>query len=136
MDIDVHSHAPEIKAGIGASVVTHDDVMRLFEEFKAANDERLDEITRKSADVVTEELSLVECPAFSFTLLHELWLGHEPGINGFANLSALLMAYFGARFGVLGVYVTGRTREKQASSTGEPASSLIGQLTRTLVKKK
>jgi hypothetical protein len=95
-----------------------------------------DQLQRWWRPLYALELSLVECPAFSFTLLHELWLGHEPGINGFANLSALLMAYFGARFGVLGVYVTGRTREKQASSTGGPAASLIGQLTRTLVKKK
>jgi HK97 family phage major capsid protein len=56
MDIDVHSHAPEIKAGIaGAGAVSHDDVMRLFEEFKAANDERLDQIERRSADVVTDD---------------------------------------------------------------------------------
>ena len=56
MDIDIHSHAPETKAGIaGGGAVTHDDVMRLFEEFKAANDERLAEIERRAADVVTEE---------------------------------------------------------------------------------
>jgi HK97 family phage major capsid protein len=56
MDIDVSSHAPEFKAGIGGSaVVSHDDVMRLFEDFKAANDERLDQIDRRSADVVTED---------------------------------------------------------------------------------
>jgi predicted phage gp36 major capsid-like protein len=56
MDIDILSHAPETKAGIaGNGTVTHDDVMRLFEEFKAANDQRLDEIARRSADVVTED---------------------------------------------------------------------------------
>jgi HK97 family phage major capsid protein len=56
MDIEVSSHAPEIKAGIGgASAVTHDDVMRLFDEFKTANDERLGQIERRSADVVTED---------------------------------------------------------------------------------
>ena len=56
MDIDVHSHAPEIKAGIaGAGAVTHDDVMRLFDEFKSANDDRLEQIERRSADVVTED---------------------------------------------------------------------------------
>jgi HK97 family phage major capsid protein len=55
MDIDIHQQAPETKAGIGAASVTHDDVMRLFEEFKAANDQRLDEIERRSADVVTED---------------------------------------------------------------------------------
>jgi hypothetical protein len=82
------------------------------------------------------ELSLLECPAFALTLLHALWLGHETGINGFANLSALLMTYFGARFGVLGVYVTGRTREKQAATTGALTPSLIEQAVRAAVKKK
>jgi hypothetical protein len=81
------------------------------------------------------ELSLVECPAFAFTLLHALWLGHDAGINGFANLSALLMAYFGGRFGVLGVYVTGRTREKQAGATGELPPTLIGDLVNALTGK-
>ena len=81
------------------------------------------------------ELSLLECPAFILTLLHELWLGHEAGINGFANLSALLMAYFGARFGVLGVYMTGRTREKQASVTGTLSPSMVSQLVQAVKKK-
>jgi hypothetical protein len=82
------------------------------------------------------ELSLLECPAFVVTLLHALWLGHEAGIDGFANLSAMLMTYFCARFGVLGVYVTGRTREKQACATGELSPSLIGEMVKALVKKK
>jgi len=82
------------------------------------------------------ELSLLECPAFALTLLHALWAGHEAGISGFANLSALLMAYFGARFGVLGVYVTGRTREKQAGVTGELSPSLIGELVKVFAKSK
>ena len=55
---------------------------------------------------------------------------------GFANLSALLMAYFGARFGVLGVYVTGRTREKEASVTGTVSPSLISEIVKAVVKKK
>jgi phage portal protein BeeE len=85
---------------------------------------------------VAIELSLLECPAFSLTLLHSLWIGHDAGINGFANLSALLMAYFAARFGVLGVYVTGRTREKQANATGELPPSLVGELLKTVGKNK
>lgn len=82
------------------------------------------------------ELSLLECPAFALTLLHALWIGHDAGINGFASLSALLMTYFGARFGVLGVYVTGRTREKQACATGAAPPTLIGDLVKAVVKKK
>jgi hypothetical protein len=72
------------------------------------------------------ELSLIECPAFALAVLHALWTGHDAGINGFGALSGLLITYFGARFGVLGVYVTGRTREKQAAATGEAIPGLIG----------
>jgi hypothetical protein len=76
------------------------------------------------------ELSLIECPAFVLTILHALWIGHEAGINGFANLSALLMTYFGARFGVLGVYVSSRGREKQCLATGRPAPGMVEQVVR------
>ena len=75
-------------------------------------------------------------PAFALTLLHALWSGHEAGINGFASLSSLLMAYFGARFGVLGIYVNGRSREKQACATGQVQPSAIDQVVKALVKKK
>jgi hypothetical protein len=82
------------------------------------------------------ELSMFECPAFAITLLHALWTGHEVGINGLVNLSGLLMAYFAARFGVLGVYVTSQSRENQAALTGTAAPSLIGQAVRAVVKRK
>jgi hypothetical protein len=81
------------------------------------------------------ELSLVECPAFTLTLLQALWRGHEAGINGFANLSGLLMAYFAARFGVLGVYVTGRSREKQATATGAATPSVVAEIVKALRRK-
>ena len=81
------------------------------------------------------ELSLIECPAFITTMLHALWAGHEVGINGFANLSGLLMTYFGARFGVLGVYVSGRTREKLAGN-GDDVPSIVAQVLKALSKKK
>jgi hypothetical protein len=78
------------------------------------------------------ELSLVECPAFALTMLHALWTGHAAGIDGFADLSGLLITYFAARFGVLGVYVTGRSREKQAASTGAAAPGLLGQVVKAV----
>ena len=68
--------------------------------------------------------------------MHALWNGHEAGITGFVSLSGLLMAYFGARFGVLGVYVTGRTREKEALATGELAQGPVARMVKALVKKK
>jgi phage portal protein BeeE len=88
------------------------------------------------AAAVAVELSLLECPAFALTVLHALWMGHDAGINGFANLSGLLMTYFAARFGVLGVYVSGRSREKQAWATGESVPGLVGQVVKAVIKKK
>jgi hypothetical protein len=82
------------------------------------------------------ELSLIECPAFALVLLHALWTGHGAGIAGFGSLSGLLMTYFGARFGVLGVYVTGRTREKQAATTGEAMPGIVGEVIKAIAKKK
>ena len=46
------------------------------------------------------------------------------------------MSYFAARFGVLGVYVSGRTREKQASATGQLPPSLVSEALRALAKRK
>jgi len=82
------------------------------------------------------ELSLIECPAFAATLLHALWVGSDKAINGFAMVTSLLIAYFGARFGVLGVYVTGRTREKQAIATGEATPSIIGEVVKAVTRRK
>lgn len=82
------------------------------------------------------ELSLLECPAFALTVLHALWNGHDAGINGLANLSGLLMTYFGARFGVLGVYVSGRTREKQTALTGEDTPSIVGTVLKAVARKR
>ena len=82
------------------------------------------------------ELSLIECPAFAITVLHALWNGHDAGINGLVNLSGLLMTYFGSRFGVLGVYVSGRTREKQTALTGEDAPSIVGTVLKAVARRR
>jgi HK97 family phage major capsid protein len=70
MDIDVNERsqlyaegarlsAPESKAGMadgGAGrLATHDEVMRLYETFRDANDERLAALERRSADVLHED---------------------------------------------------------------------------------
>lgn len=81
------------------------------------------------------ELSMIECPAFAATLLRALWSGHEAGINGFAALSGLLIAYFGARFGVLGVYVAGRSREKQSAATGMAPASFVAEVAKAVRRK-
>jgi Holin of 3TMs, for gene-transfer release len=81
------------------------------------------------------ELTLLECPAFAFVLGHALWDGAPARINGFAELSGLLMTYLAARFGVLGVYVTGRSREKCAAK-GQPPGGVVGELVKAAVRKR
>jgi HK97 family phage major capsid protein len=55
MDIDILQHAPEQKAGVPAEALGADDVMRIFEAYKDANDERLAQIERRRADPLLEE---------------------------------------------------------------------------------
>ena len=106
-------------AAVGKSQVEH---VGLTQRAEIAAGDRLQRWWRP---IYAFELSLVECPAFALTILHALWTGHQAGIDGFASLSTLLMAYFAARFGVLGVYVTGRSREKQCLVTGEPVPGFV-----------
>jgi hypothetical protein len=79
------------------------------------------------------ELTLFECPGFGVVLFHALWSGEPQAVNGFANLSGLIMAYMAARFGVLGVYVSGRSKEKRAVNT---APSVFGQIAKLIAPKK
>jgi hypothetical protein len=81
------------------------------------------------------ELTLIECPAFAFVLGHALWDGAPARINGFAELSGLLMTYLAARFGVLGVYVTGRSREKCAAK-GQAAGGVLGDIVKAVTKRR
>ena len=46
------------------------------------------------------------------------------------------MAYFAARFGVLGIYVSGRMREKQCLATGEPIASLVDRAVRAVTARR
>jgi HK97 family phage major capsid protein len=57
MEIDIHDQAPETKAGIAGpdALVTRDEMMRVFETFKAENDEREAEEKRGRPDVLKDE---------------------------------------------------------------------------------
>ena len=55
MDIDITDRAPETKAGGRSDIDAHDEMMRTFEEYKAANDERLAKLERGKADVLFDE---------------------------------------------------------------------------------
>ena len=55
MDMEILSHAPEQKAGVPAEALHAEDVMRVFEAYKDANDERLAQIERRRGDPLLEE---------------------------------------------------------------------------------
>lgn len=77
----------------------------------------------------------VECAALWAVLMHEFWTGDIQTINALVNATALLVAYWGFRFGVLGVYISGRTREKVSAVTGQDSPGMIEKLVKALTAK-
>jgi hypothetical protein len=69
-----------------------------------------------------------ECAALWVVLVHEFWTGDMTAINALVGATGLLVSYWGFRFGVLGVYVSGRTREKVCAATGQDAPGLLDKL--------
>lgn len=76
-----------------------------------------------------------ECAALWVVLVHEFWTGDLQTINALVGATALLVAYWGFRFGVLGVYVSGRTREKVSAVTGQDVPGLIEKLAKSFGNK-
>lgn len=72
------------------------------------------------------ELTL-ECAALWIVLVHEFWTGDMTAINALIGATGLLVSYWGFRFGVLGVYISGRTREKVCLATGQDAQGPFGK---------
>jgi uncharacterized membrane protein len=94
-----------------------------------------DPIQRLWRPLYALELTFFECPGFGICLFHALWSGEPAAINGFANLSGLIMAYMAARFGVLGVYVAGRSREKNARGSQERPPTILGDIVKAIAKR-
>lgn len=76
-----------------------------------------------------------ECAALWGVIVHDFWIGNVQTMNALVNATALLISYWGFRFGVLGVYVSGRTREKICGSTPDPAGA-IGKFVKAAVGRK
>ena len=77
----------------------------------------------------------VECAVLWAVLVHEFWTGDIQTINALVNATALLVTYWGFRFGVLGVYISGRTREKVSAVTGQDAPGMIEKLVKTVLSR-
>lgn len=97
-----------------------------------ASDDRLQRWWRPAYAI---ELT-IECAVLWAVLVHEFWTGDIQTVNALVGASALLIAYWGFRFGVLGVYISGRTREKVCAATGQDAPGVIEKLVKAVVKKK
>jgi len=81
------------------------------------------------------ELTL-ECGALWIVLVHEFWTGDMTAINALIGATGLLVSYWGFRFGVLGVYMSGRTREKVCVATGQDSPGVLDKLVRAVATKK
>jgi len=58
-------------------------------------------------------------------LVHEFWTGDVATINAMLGTTALFVTYWGFHFGVLGVYISGGTREKVCAAIGQDAPGLL-----------
>jgi hypothetical protein len=77
-----------------------------------------------------------ECAALWVVLMHEFWTGDVATLNVVMNATALLVTYWGFRFGVLGVYISGRTREKVCAATGQDSPGMLDRLVKAVTRKK
>lgn len=92
--------------------------------------------TEKAGRIALVGELTAECAALWIVLVHEFWTGDIATINALVGATTLLVAYWGFRFGVLGVYISGRTREKVSAATGQDAPGAIERLVKAVVKKK
>jgi hypothetical protein len=107
----------ETQATIRAEIASDDPIQRYWRPFYAI------------------ELTL-ECAALWLVLLHEFWTSDLATLNAMIGATALFVSYWGFRFGVLGVYVSGRTREKLSALTGQEAPSMIEKVAKAVLKRK
>ena len=77
----------------------------------------------------------VECAALWGVLVHEFWTGDMTAINALIGATGLLVSYWGFRFGVLGVYMSGRTREKVCVAMGQDTPGVFDKLARAVTGK-
>ena len=78
---------------------------------------------------------VAECSIVWALAMYDLMFGSGKVANFVINSTGLLSIYWGARFGVLGVYVSGRSREKEAAVTGQLAPSVIEQIVKATRKR-
>jgi hypothetical protein len=116
----------DAEAQAGALAETH-ETMRI----EAASG---DIVQRWWRPIYAFELTL-ECTICWALAMWDLAFGAGKIAAWAVNASGLLSVYWGARFGVLGVYVNGRSREKEAALTGQSAPTAIDTLVKAATRK-
>jgi hypothetical protein len=74
----------------------------------------------------------IECAAFWAVVVWALAAGDTGPLDAAVGATGLLSVYWGARFAVLGVYVNGRSREKEAALTGAPVPGVVGAVVKAV----
>lgn len=69
------------------------------------------------------ELTL-ECPFWAGCIIYSVTVGSGTAVNELAQASGIIMTYWAARFGVLGVHVWQGSNERQAALTGSPVDAV------------
>lgn len=75
---------------------------------------------------------MLECAALWAVVLLKFYAGDAALLATLFDATALLVSYWGFRFGVLGVYMSGRTREKVCAATGQDAGGGLGTLVKSV----
>jgi hypothetical protein len=74
-----------------------------------------------------------ECPFWAGALLYAIFSpAKETNVSDAIQLSGLIMAWWGARFGVLGVHVWQGSNERQAAITGGAMPGVLKQIGKAL----
>jgi hypothetical protein len=76
-----------------------------------------------------------ECAALAVVIIRDLWGGDVGVLNAASQATALLLGCWALRFAVLGVYVQGRSREKEATITGQLAPSVIDRVVKAVKRR-
>lgn len=76
-----------------------------------------------------------ECPFWAGCIMYAVLFGGGTPVNELAQASGIIMTYWGARFGVLGVHVWQGSNERQAAMTGQPVPGVVATAIKTFSKK-
>lgn len=74
--------------------------------------------------ILAYELAL-ECPLWAALIIYSVAIDKQ-GIGDLVQASGLIMTWWGARFGVLGVHVWTGSNERQVAMTGAPTGGVAG----------